>query len=277
MKTLFIETGIEEEYENALIESAKKVGWKVQTIMHIPFGNMFVYTKDGFYGDPVSQADLNNELSWYHGSITGGKSAQRNTKWQVHAPWHQLRCSTYYEVLGDLILQEEHRFETIESINEKVEELYASSLVEDETLFFRPDGNTKEFNGGCISYNEWNSKYELINFYEPPPDTIVVVARPQVIQAEARFLVVDSELITGSYYRTGGQTVRLSASNNLMDTGKDILVKCLERGFNPSPSWVLDLAQVNNGWRVIEVGATSCCGLYKCDTDAFMTALDKVI
>jgi len=26
-----------------------------------------------------------------------------------------------------------------------------------------------------------------------------------------------------------------------------------------------------------EKGATSCCGLYKCNTDVFMTAMDKVI
>jgi len=277
MKTLYIETGIEEEYENALIASAKKIGWNVVTIMHIPFGDMFIYHNDGYTGNPVRKEDLENENSWYHGSISGGKAAQRATKWKVHAPWQQLRCSVYYEKLGDLILQKDHRFETLESIYAKKDELYNSSLVEEDTLFFRPDGNGKEFTGGCIASDEWEKKYKLITFYDPPMDTRVVVARPQKIQAEARFLIVDGKLITGSYYRTGGQTVRLEAAGDLIETGKSILQGALSRGYNPSPSWVLDLAQTNGVWYIIEVGATSCCGLYKCNTDAFMEALDGII
>lgn len=99
MKTLYIETGIEEEYENALIASATKIGWNVVTVMHIPFGDSFVYHKNGFAGEPISKDDLENESGWYHGSISGGKAAQRTAKWQVHAPWQELRCSVYYEEL----------------------------------------------------------------------------------------------------------------------------------------------------------------------------------
>ena len=41
--------------------------------------------------------------------------------------------------------------------------------------------------------------------------------------------------------------------------------------------YVLDLAETAEGWSIIEVGATSCCGLYKCDMDAFIEALGSVL
>jgi hypothetical protein len=277
MKTLFIETGIEEEYENALIASAEKLDWGVVRIMHIPFGEKFVYHSKSAFQKELSEADLNNERGWYHGSITGEVAAKKLTKWQVHAPMEETRCSYYYKALPDVILQNEHRFETIESINTKKDELFASDLVEDGCLFFRPDENDKSFTGGCIHQDDWEEKYKLLTFYDPPLDSVVVVARPQHISAEARFLVVDGKLTTGSYYKTGGQRVRLEASDSLMKEAQRVLDYCLEQNFNPSPSWVLDLAKVEDGWTLIEVGPSSCCGLYKCDTDEFLSALDKVI
>jgi len=277
IKTLFIETGIEEEYENALIASAKKTGWEAIRIMHVPFGDRFVYPSVGCVQVPLSEEDLNNKKGWYHGSITGEVAAKKLTKWQVHAPMEETSCSYYYKALPDVILQKDHRFETIESINAKKDELFASDLVKDGCLFFRPNENDKSFTGGCIYHGDWEEKYKLITFYDPPLDSVIVVAKPQNITAEARFLIVDGKLITGSFYKTGGQSVRLKASDNLMDEAQTVLDYCLEQNFNPAPSWVLDLAKVEDGWKLIEVGPSSCCGLYKCDTDAFMSALNEVI
>ena len=277
MKTLFIETGIETEYENALIASAEKVGWKTERIMHVPFGDKFVYHGMGCLSEELSDSDLNNEQGWYHGSITGEVAAKNLTKWQVHAPMEETRCSHYYKALPDVILQKDYRFETVASIDAKKTELFGSDLTVDGYLFFRPNENDKSFTGGCIHYEDWEDKYRLLTFYDPPMDSVVVVAKPQNILAEARFLIVDGKLITGSYYKTGGQSVRLEAEDNLMGEAQRILDYCLECNFNPAPSWVLDLAKVKDGWKLIEVGPTSCCGLYKCDTDKFITALDKIL
>jgi hypothetical protein len=275
-RILAIETGIEPEYENALQEAARAAGWAVHRVQHIPFTDTFV-TGDPNMGHPLPDGLIDNPNVWFHGSIQAAKVAQKATKWQVHAPWAQLRCSAYYPILGERILQRDHLFTTVAEIATDKDKLYASSLVEDETLFFRPDGNDKLFTGGCISLPDFDKGYSLMTFYEPPPTSVVVVARPQRIRSEARFLVVGGKLITGSYYKTGGQTVRLEAAHSLMRIAEDHLAFCLERGFNPAPSWVLDLAETKNGWHIIEVGATSCCGLYKCDMGKFIAALGTVL
>lgn len=270
MTTLAIETGIEPEYEQALIASAKKIGWKVAVVRHVPFSHVFEDLPEGLADDP----DV-----WFHGDITACKSAQKITKWQVHAPWEALRCSNYYDKLNGRLLNQDWLLTTIRGMREDKEALYTGELVEDGTLFFRPDTNDKIFTGTLIHEDDFDKAYDLVNFYEPDPESEVIVARPRVIRAEARFLVVGGKLITGSYYRTGGQTVRLEATGSLMEIAQDMLDFCLKRGFNPAPSWVLDLAECpdvglgRRRWVIIEVGASSCCGLYSCDTDLFMKAL----
>jgi hypothetical protein len=276
MPTLAIETGIEPEYEQALQEAARTEGWKVESVQNIPFTDQFI-TGDPHMGDPLPESLLMNPLVWFHGSIQAAKRAQEATKWQVHAPWHQLRCSTYYPLLRGRLLQRDHLFTTIGEVRTRKDELFTSSLVEDDTLFFRPDGNDKVFTGGCISRPEFDKGYALMTFYDPSPSTPVVVARPQRIRSEARFLIVDGKVITGSFYKTGGQTVRLEAHDALLRIAEDHLGFCLERGFNPAPSWILDLAETSDGWSIIEVGASSCCGLYKCDLLRFIQALTPLI
>jgi len=268
MNTLAIETGIEPEYEQALIQSAKKAGWKVEVVRHVPFAHVF---------EDASQEFLQNPNVWFHGDITACKSAQAQTAWQVHAPWEALRCTHYYDILYDRILNQDWALTSIRGMKEDQEWLYEKSgLAEDDTLLFRPDGNDKIFTGMLISRPDFDHAYKTVTFYDPDPEEAVIAARPKIIKAEARFLVVGGKLITGSYYRTGGQTVRLEAHSSLMEIAQEMLLFCLARGYDPAPSWVLDLAQTTQGWRIIEVGASSCCGLYKCNTDAFITALTKL-
>ncbi len=268
MRILAIETGVEPGYENRLQEAAARAGWKVRRVQSMP-GDNFVSGD----GDSLPQALLDDPRVWLHGSIQAAKRAQRVTRWQVHAPWADLCCSSYYPLLQERIFQRDHLFTTVAGVNADRAALFASHLVKDDALFFRPDGNDKAFTGGCITREDFDSGYALMTFYDPPPTLGVVVARPQRILSEARFLVVDGVLVTGSLYRTGGQAIRLEAHAELLQTARDHLAFCLAQGFNPAPSWVLDLAETTDGWSIIEVGATACCGLYQCDMDAFIKAL----
>lgn len=277
-RTLVLEPGVEPEYEKALAASARRAGWDVVLVQHVPFTSEFVRSdEDGLPGNPVPKSVVLNPDCWFHGSIQAAKAAQVGTAWKVHAPWNALRCSSYYPKLRERIFQQRHEFTTVAGVLTDKDRLFASDLVEDETLFFRPDGNDKLFTGGCISLPEFDAGYKLMTFYEPPPEAPVVVATPQRVLAEARFLVVAGEVITGSYYKTGGQSLRLRASSDLMEKAREALAFCKAKGFDPAPSWVLDLGENATGWHIMEVGATSCCGLYKCDTDAFLIALDRVL
>ena len=68
MATLAIETGIEPDYENALIAAAKKAGWSVRIVRHIPFSHEFedlVHTMLSY--DPAKRPTLSQIKShpWF--------------------------------------------------------------------------------------------------------------------------------------------------------------------------------------------------------------------
>ena len=278
MPTLVLEPGIDLEYERPLAEAASRAGWGVALVQHVPFSDMFVRSSwSGDHGDPVDASVLLDPNCWFHGSIQATKVAQQNTAWQVHAPWHALRCSSYYPHLRDRLFQQRHAFTTVGGLLRDRDQLFTSDLAVDGTLFVRPDACDKLFTGMTISRSDFDAGYKLLTAYDPPQEAPVVVAAPQKVFAEARFLVVAGDLVTGSYYKTGGQAVRLRVSDRIVDTARDMLGFCLAQGYDPAPSWVLDLAEGSDGWRILEVGATSCCGLYRCDLNAFVDALQGVL
>ena len=270
---LVIETGIEPEYEQALIASAKKAGLYVIEVKNIPFTNDFV-TSDYI---PLSNEILNDKSVWFHGSIQAAKAAAKSSKWQVHAPWEELRCLNYIPLLQKRALNWDFIPYNLYSLAEDYPKLYRRlPFVEDETLFIRPDTCDKIFTGGCFSLDDFAERFKLITFYEPPKNTKVILSRPQVITSEARFVIIDGEVITGSYYKAGRESLQSEATDDLIGIAKEILSFCLSKGYNPSPSWILDLAESSDGWKILEVGAASCCGLYKCNTDKIIKALCKL-
>ena len=278
MRTLVLEPGIEPKYERALAASARKAGWEVALVQHIPHTTLFLSSdEEGRPGKNVDESLLRNPDCWFHGSIQASKSAQKGTSWAVHAPWYALRCSAYYPKLRARLFQQRHEFTTVAGVLADKDRLFASDLVVDETLFFRPDGSDKLFTGGCISLPDFDAGYRLMTFYDPPPEAPVVVAQPKQVLAEARFLVVGGEVVAGSYYKIGTQGLKLRADTDLMAIAREFLAFCKAQGYDPAPSWVLDLGQDAEGWWIMEVGATSCCGFYKCDLDAFVESLDQVL
>jgi len=271
---LALEGGIEPSYEKRLEIAAWSQGWDVVRVENIPFTNQFVYQADHL---PCMEELLQNKKVWFHGSIQAAKRAQKVTAWQVHAPWEQLDCQVYYSALRDLPLQKQHQIIYLGELKDKVLELFYSPLADQQTLFVRPTGADKLFNGGCIQLETFNDQWKLITTYEPPLYSKIVIARPQHILMEARFLVVDQQIVTGSLYRSGRSKIQCEAPPELISIAMGFLDECKKRHYNPAVSWVLDLAQTSEGWSVIEVGATSCCGLYDCNLDQFMEALTGVM
>ena len=268
IKKLAIEVGIEPQYEQALIASAKKFGIEVLEVASVPFTHEF---------RGVNREQSEDPSYWFHGCIGGAKSATKITSWQVHAPWDELKCKYYYERLEGRLLNDEYIETTISGMRDNFVSLYSSDLVEDETLFFRPNACDKIFSGGCISKNEFDIKYDLVRFYDPPLATEVIVSRPKKITAEARFFICDSRVVTGSYYKTGSQSVWLEADESLIAQAEEILDFCLSNGYNPDRTWILDLAQHDGEWFILEVGSTSCSGLYKCNTDKIIKSLLELV
>lgn len=258
--TLAIDTGIEPEYENRLIASAKKYGWRVIYPRRVPFTDTILDVDD----------DLENPNVWFHGDIATAKTAQATTSWQVDADWHHLNLVNFWPCAGDLMVNDYH-FETLARFYENP--WYWFNKWESDHLFVKSAAADKTVSGSVMDARKFEEQWKLMTFYEPPPDTMLAIAKAQKIVAEARFLVVNGRVITGSYYKIGSGRTQLEVQ------GGELLETAIQMRKNIAPwfppeTYVLDLAQTFDGqWKIMEPGAVSCCGLYQCDTDKLVKAL----
>ena len=266
--TLAIDLGIEPEYERRLMDSAKKLGWKVIVPRRIPFTEELL---------DVTPAQLANPNTWYHGDIATAKAVAKHTPWQVHAPWNDLDLLNFsYEF--PWMMFNNYQKSYLDDFEDHPDRWF-KSLGVDGMIFVKSSAADKTVSGRLISQENFVKDWELMTFYKPPKNTILAITSPKLIKSEARFLIVDRKIITGSYYRVGGQAMYLKVpeTSPAWTSARLLLRALLFKGYNPAPSWVLDLAEDHDGnWSVMEVGATSCCGFYACDTDKFCEALNAL-
>lgn len=114
-----------------------------------------------------------------------------------------------------------------------------------EEYFIRPFDDTKSFNGGI--YNKNTLKHE----------GLVIHAPIKHIDREYRFFVINNSIVTGSIYKVNG---RLEESD-IVDVGAiDFAEKMIEK-FN-FPGFVIDIAQVENEYKIMELNCLNASGFY---------------
>lgn len=263
-----IEMGMEEGYEEALVESAKVTGavWHPKFIPSSLGGGLVKTTMA--LPTPVV----------FHGSLQGAKQVRElGLPWVVWENTEQLRCRYYYPRLTGRLLNYRYAFLPYGSLQSQWPWLL-KSFGEDDCVFVRPDSNRKVFTGMLVRGDHWREDYDLMGFYDVTPEEMVVVTVPRTIKAEYRFFVTQDKVITGSQYRVGQSIRHRVADDEEMAVAEDMRKWCLGQGYCPDPVWVLDLCQVpDGGWRILEVGGFSSAGLYAADTDALVAEVNRLV
>ena len=242
--------------------SLKKQGIDFKSFVSLPFT------------DKIPDLYGKEECVVVHGSIQACQNLQRNTSW-IPGPWlnaEALACKNYYAHFGQYLLNSKYAMLPFGELK-RCKEFLVDTLGVDGCVFIRPSSGLKCFVGQPIFAEKWD--YEVDNtlgFYDVSPDTLCVVAPPVHIEREWRFIVAEGKVVTGSLYLERKQRVRkLNESTEALDFAQ----KMVDTGFNPDPVWVVDVAEAPDGLHLLEVGAFSCCGLYKCDTDIIVEAVSK--
>ncbi|MBW3243342.1 ATP-grasp domain-containing protein [Epibacterium sp. DP7N7-1] len=160
--------------------------------------------------------------------------------------------------LGPLSLNQGSQFMRLEDVSARI--------AAGARLFLRPDRADKSFAGGIFTSND-------LEKLPPLPDLPVTVSEPKMILAEYRFVVVETKIITGSQYARGGR----------LDIRQDVDTQCQElaaeaaRIYAPTPAFICDVAETPDGPRVVEYNSFSAAGLYACDAQAIVKAMEKLV
>lgn len=152
-------------------------------------------------------------------------------------------------------------------------ELFALKPIANE-FFIRPTGNTKLFTGMTVTKEEfylWQEREKQMK-NSPYIGQPLMISPLQTIQAEYRFFVVNEKIITSSSYKVESHTdISRKPSTNLIEYAKRIV-----NGFPLAKAFVVDIAETDNGFKVIEYNNINTSGLYGCDETAFVRAINQL-
>jgi hypothetical protein len=149
----------------------------------------------------------------------------------------------------------------------------------DQPFFIRPCADDKLFTGQVIEdwnkFEEWQKKVcDLGCYTELNYDSPVVVAEPCKIEDEYRFVVVYGELITGSLYglNKGYKEIRRGDNPDLWKFVEDRIEE-----WRPADVFVIDIAVSGGNFWVLEMGNMNSAGLYHCDVQAIVFAIENML
>jgi hypothetical protein len=113
------------------------------------------------------------------------------------------------------------------------------------------------------------------SFIENEDDELIRVSNAIQIYNEIRFYIIGGQIISGSYYKMGGQNKQTRIDSKLHPAW----IACqniLSTGFIDD-AFVMDLGQIDKdwsemNWKIVELNNINSSGLYETDTDAIISA-----
>lgn len=146
---------------------------------------------------------------------------------------------------------------------------------EKQEWFVRPSLDMKQFTGMVIEAKECADWFvdamecDSSGSYKMTPETEVVLAIPQQIQAEWRWFIVGGKVISGSMYRLRGKLIKER------ETDKMVIEEAqkLADGWLPHECCVMDTALVDSQIKVIEFNCINSSGFYDHDVKSIFQEL----
>ena len=134
----------------------------------------------------------------------------------------------------------------------------------DKPMFVKPTTDLKAFNGSFLNANETfnelmnrTQKNESLNYNKID----VLFSNTKKIYSEYRFVVIDGEVISGSRYIKDGLVKPDSfVPDKIMRTAKEYALL-----YQPSNVFVMDIADTEDGYEIMEYNCFNCSGMYMVD------------
>lgn len=147
-----------------------------------------------------------------------------------------------------------------------------------EEVFMRPIADSKFFAGGVMNRAEITDMVtKVVDLKEDYGDslsasTLVMAASTKVILREYRTWVVAGRVATASLYKSGNRVLY----SDVVD--QDVIEYANARAaeFSPLEAYVLDVAIVENGLKVVEANTFNAAGLYSANVGLIVDAIERL-
>lgn len=209
------------------------------------------------YTDSRSVWDSNDVV--VYGPVQPTLHLTREQGWLSWLDLDAVSCVKYYAHFGRYLVQREYVMLPVGDLRRRWSWLY-NLLGEDGELFVRPASNDKRFTAKCIPLKD------CVYFSRGgvAPETLVVVSRPRVLTREYRLFMHGQLYLTGSVYREEGKLHKSPDVPESLQRWSETVAHFCHYPELP-PVWVLDVAEVDGEYAVLEVSGSSCAGWYAAD------------
>jgi len=245
-----------------LADEIRRQGHPCEVIRYVPFSS----------GD-YSQIWPEETCVVFQGSIQLARQIQRERGSWVPGPiadWRNYLCRIYYAYLGRFLLNEDYSMLPFGHLLYRKESLFERH---GGSFFIRPDDGAKSFTGTLVTPDSLTGNSLKSFEYDTSPESLVVVAPNRLIKREWRLVCIGDEVITGSRYKTFGQCdFRPDVPTEVIEYGEGILKAV---SWRPDPVFILDICETSS-LHLLEIGAFSVAGLYKCDLEKIVSRVSEV-
>lgn len=253
-----------------IIQTLERLGCEYKSVDVLPF-TTDVYLIETIDGEdvrtPYKDGDFNTSNVYCWGSVkfahiskqynwVPGSMYNTNHDYRIYAEYYKENMLNYDSIIIGL----------------------GEELVFDAEYFFaRPCQDTKLFTGQCFSKDAWRdfAKWHLTNsttsFTEINESTPIQVSKMKVINQEIRFFIIDGKIVTASQYVMNERTIY--AENH--DEDVHAFVNDMIKIYQPAEAFVMDIAVTPNGLKIVEINCINCSGLYHCNVQKIVMALEN--
>ncbi|MDT8924833.1 ATP-grasp domain-containing protein [Pseudomonas taiwanensis] len=182
----------------------------------------------------------------------------------------RFRCSQYmHQLPAEWLLNEQHVFVPYAQLIRRPEWFF--DLFQSETLFIRPDSGAKTFTGLPIKRDQAAQEFSALRqLTNVPVETLTLVSRGVLVEAEYRFVIVNRKVVAGSRYMVSGE---IDISTEVDSACQALAQQVASHAYQVDIAYTCDVAISNGRPKVVELNAFSTSGLYACDIKAVYHAI----
>lgn len=183
--------------------------------------------------------------------------------------------------LGDITFQQHHAQWGDEMLNaDAIVTTFgeATELDLPHTFFARPVHDTKLFAGTVFDkdeFIEWHTKFTNLGadhqHMDLTPETEIIISTPKNIMNEYRCWVVDRKVVTASLYKRSGRVIY----SNVVDQYVLDYAQSIVNRWSPLDCYVLDIATLEDGLKVIETNTLNAAGFYAANMSKLVQSLEE--
>ena len=213
-----------------------------------------------------------NSVAVARGSCYYVREMSRSLGWlaKLFGQPEQFNCQSYYPAFEKNLLNRDHRVMSFGELCWTQPTLALDLGDEQGQLFIRPDDGFKTFEGALVApadFEAWVSRQKLLQVAN---HIKVIVARPMILRAEWRLLMINGQAVAASEYRPKRM------GNAPAEVRRFAEQAHLEAQW-PLGAYSLDIAQTDIGLKIVEVGSLLCVAFYEADAEAIVAALQPLV